>query len=181
MFEQLKAMFGGGGGGEADPLEHPALGKVNSQWEVIKHVAKKTIKTAAKWAIIGGIVLGALALAPAGVTGIVGGLLSTLSFGLINTAGAGAALLGSYALKGLTIGAVAGAVKGALSGITSADEAVDEAQERAILNYDRGAQRTRSQQMYAMQMQQRMGGGMGLSPGTLPMGRDAGGQGLGQG
>lgn len=170
-------MFGLFGNDEDPAMAHPAMQGFSSGGERLKHIIKSTVKTAAKWALIGGLVLGAVALIPAAPVGAIGAVLSHVPLiGGFFSGAAGTSILAGGALQGLAIGGVAGAVGGALKGIVTSDEALAEAQERRIVSYDRMAQMARNEQMYAMNMQRGMGG---FSPGMTPMGRDMDGPGIG--
>ena len=105
-------------------LEHPALKDFSPTWEGFKHVAGKALK----WAALGAVVLGALVMAPAAITG----LATTVAgwFGLTSAAGT------SLLVGGLIRGAVVGAALGAISGLGGVFKGVEEAKQDTIADYN---------------------------------------------
>jgi hypothetical protein len=138
-------------GEQDDSLEHPALSRFSAVASGIKHVAGKAFRWAAKAAVIGGLVLGALALAPAGLAGAA----NALTFGLASKVGfaAGGEWLMSGLITGLKFGAIGGAVLGAVSGLASAGDAVAEEKEQIMAAADNAELRERRNALFKQQQQ----------------------------
>jgi len=104
--------------------EHPALKNFSSIEAGFKHVLGKALK----WAAWGAVALGALAMAPAALTGVA----TTIAgwFGI--EASAGTALLVAGLVKGATIGAVLGSI----SGLGGVFKAVEERKQDAMADYE---------------------------------------------
>lgn len=149
----------------------------NPTWEYVKHVVKTTAITALKAAVIGGIVLGALALIPAAPLGLIGTAVEFLSFGLISP-GLGTATLIGGASWGAMLGGVAGLALGLAKGFGGAEEAVEDAQNALVTKAARARQLAANQEMMEMNMARLRGGsaaGMGIAQqNQLPMGVDQG-------
>lgn len=167
---------------------HPALRKFSETWEYVKHVAKTTLLTGLKGAVIGGLAMAAAAAPFALVAGggemvpLVGGLVTKLGWGAQNWLIAGG-------LAGAQIGMVAGGALGLAQGFGGAEDAVEEAQQSLISKYQRAKQRSAYDQMLAtglqrfsapMQNMPAMGAQPQFNPGlpNMNMGKN---QGIGQG
>jgi hypothetical protein len=99
--------------------EHPALKDFSPTWEGFKHIAGKALK----WAAIGAVVLGGVALIPAAGAGIIASAVNFVT-GLFGVAAStpGTTLL----LTALTKGAAVGAVLGWISGVGGVAKAIEE-------------------------------------------------------
>ncbi len=159
--------------------EHPALKGYSRMWEMAKHIGGSAIKSAAKWAAVGVVVLGAIALLPAAAAGV----LSTLTFGLSSwLVGSGTGLLIGAVGNGLMFGAAAGALVGGLSSVASAGEAADQVADERVAAYERGEVRqiriASMQQKLNPSMAQGAGYGVSAAP-NLPLNQKSSELGMG--
>src|SRR5438128_1947340 len=129
-----------------DGGQHPALTRGYSRF---KTQAMHTITSIAKYALIGGLIGGALlgvgSLLLGGMAvaalGPIGWILSAV--GLATGTGTGFVMgaIGSAVTTGLTYGALAGAAVGGVVGITGSGSAADEAEDRLIAKYEQAQAR----------------------------------------
>jgi len=99
--------------------EHPALKDFSPTWEGFKHIAGKALK----WAAIGAVALGLLALIPAAGAGIIATAVNFVTglFG-VTASTPGTTIL----LAALTKGAMVGAVLGGISGVGGVAKAIED-------------------------------------------------------
>ncbi len=142
--------------------EHPALKNFSPTWEGIKHIGGKALKYAA----IGALTIGALAMLP----GAAIGALSTLPLGIgsvlsgvfsVTGIGSGSAMIGS----GLLLGATVGGVAGGLLGAADVGKAVDERKQDAVADYEQAMVSRERAHLMAQQRGQGYSGGVSPSSG----------------
>jgi hypothetical protein len=106
-------------------MRHPALKNFSSTWEAVKIVGSKALK----WAAVGAVALGGLALIPAAPLGI---LSSVVTFLTGAESSMGMATIVAGLIKGATIGGILGAVKG----VGGVSKALEDRKQDVIADYE---------------------------------------------
>ncbi len=147
-----------------------------------KHVAGKTLKTAAMGAAIGGGLVAAALVAATIFTpvGWIAGL-GTMVAGAVGIGPGVLGALGAAAVGGALTGGVAGAAIGAATGISGADEAAAAKKEELLAQLEKGELRQQRRDALAMQNAQMhaaaeaQAASLHVSPPTVPIkGMDSG-------